>query len=115
MSVPANNLSLSFLALIQRISKIANHAVLLFNRLILFVNRLNHILIKIECTSKGKTENENYKNGCFHAYPLLKSILSLHIAKVKIILTCLILSAGMALFLLIYGWLIDRVGMFGRM
>jgi hypothetical protein len=115
MSIPANNLSLSFFAFIQRISKIANHPILLFDRLVLLINRLNHILIKIECAADGKTENENYKNDCFHVYPLLFAILSSHIEKVKIILTCLTLSAGMALFLWVYGWLIDNVGMFGRM
>ena len=115
MSITANNLSLFLFAFTQRISKIVYHPVLLFDRLVLLVNSFNHILIKIECTANGKTKNENYKNDCFHVYPLLFAILSSHIEKVKIILTCLILSAGMALFLLVYGWLIDHAGMFGRM
>jgi hypothetical protein len=74
---------LSFFAFIQRISKVAYHPVLLFNRLILLVNSFYQVIVKVKRAAEGKTENENSKNDCFHAYPLLKSIVSPHIEKVK--------------------------------
>lgn len=107
--------SLSFPALIKIGLKVFYLYLLAFNYLILPFKRFYHVLTKVEGAAKRKAENENCDNGCFHVYPLLRSILSLHIEKVKIILTCLILSAGMILLMWVYGWLIDHAGMFGRM